>query len=248
MSPERPYARIAAALRAQIQSGQLPPGAALPTRAELRETFHAHNVTLNRALDILRAEGLIEGRPGGRVHVRQRPPVVRLARHRLGRSERQQGRGFFLSDAESGGWRPRSETTVEVQPCPPDVAADLRIEPGAPVLVRDRVMSVDDVPVQLATSFLPRDLTEGTPIEDQNPGPGGIIGRLEDAGHPVALFRERVRTGPANADDAAALGVPVGTPVWLLDRIAFGAERVLELNRIRILADRAELVYELPAD
>jgi GntR family transcriptional regulator len=247
MSADRPYSRIAGDLRAEILSGQLPAGSKLPTRAELRDRYGVANATINSALDLLRAEGLIYGTPGGRVLVRQRT-VLRLARNRLARSEREAGRGFFLTDAEAGGWQPQSDVTVSVEPAAADIAEELHIAAGAPVLVRDRVMSAGGELVQLATSYLPRDLTEGTPIEDDNPGPGGIIGRLEDAGYPPALFREHVRVVPATEEDAGRLEVPVAATLWLITRTTFGADRPLEVNRIRILAARAELVYELAAE
>src|SRR3954471_10684412 len=151
MSPDRPYARIAADLRGQIMSGELQAGARLPTRAQLTEWYGVANQTVNNALDVLRAEGLITGTSGGRVYVRQRPALVRLARNRLSRSERRAGRGFFLTDAEAGGWRPQVSTSVYIEPAAADVAAELRISAGSPVLVRDRVMSADGVRVQLAT-------------------------------------------------------------------------------------------------
>jgi GntR family transcriptional regulator len=212
------------------------------------EWYGVANQTVNNALDVLRAEGLITGTSGGRVYVRQRPALVRLARNRLSRSERQAGRGFFLTDAEAGGWRPQVSTSVYIEPAAADVAAELRISAGSPVLVRDRVMSADSVRVQLATSYLPRELTQGTAIEEENPGPGGIIGRLEDAGHRVVVFRERVAVAPASTEDAERLAVTAGTMLWLITRTAFSDARVLEVNRIRIIADHAELIYELPAE
>jgi len=59
-------------------------------------------------------------------------------------------------------------------------AATLEIEPGTEVLVRDRIMFADDEPVQLATSYLPRDITRGTVIENEDTGPGGVYARLEE--------------------------------------------------------------------
>ena len=44
----------------------------------------------------------------------------------------------------------------------------------------------------MATSWLPLDLVEGTPIVEANPGPGGIYARLEDMGHHLERFTEDV--------------------------------------------------------
>jgi GntR family transcriptional regulator len=245
---ERPYHRIATDLRAAIKRGDLAPGDRLPTAAELRARYGVASQTVANALDLLKVEGLITGRAGSGVYVRERPPIVRLARNRLSRSERQAGRGFFLTDAELGGWTPRSDVTVSVETADEDTAADLRIAAGDPVLVRDRIMYADDEPVQLATSYLPSDLTEGTQIEHENSGPGGIYARLEDAGHTLTHYRETVSQSPATQTEAEKLRVAPGAALWRIVRTAYTDNRPVEVNHISACCDRVQLIYELPAE
>src|SRR5215467_1520874 len=66
------HARGAAALRRRIGRGELVPGAALPSEAQLCDHFGASRGTIRSALATLRHEGLIDGGQG-------RPPVVRDA-------------------------------------------------------------------------------------------------------------------------------------------------------------------------
>jgi GntR family transcriptional regulator len=54
-----PYLQLAAILRAQIQSGQLPPGTRLPSVLALAGQYQVAQVTVQKALSILKAEGLI---------------------------------------------------------------------------------------------------------------------------------------------------------------------------------------------
>jgi GntR family transcriptional regulator len=212
------------------------------------ERYGVARQTVQNAIEQLRSEGLISSTPGGRVQVRARQPIQRLARNRLSREERSEGRGMFLTDAAVGQWRPEVDVTLRAQASGADVAQELQITEGSEVFVRDRVMRADGVAVQLATSYLPRDLTRGTVIEQQNTGPGGIYARLEEAGHPLSYFVERVRTSAPDDAEAAALGIGRGEPVLRITRVAYGTDRALELNHIVALADRFELVYELPAD
>ncbi|OLT11064.1 hypothetical protein BJF78_27795 [Pseudonocardia sp. CNS-139] len=160
------------------------------------------------------------------------PPVMRLARNRLSRAERGAGRGTFTTDAHTGGWTARVDVDIRVEPAPDDVAAALGLAPGAEVLVRDRVMFADDVPVQLATSCLPRDLTEGTAIERADTGPGGVYARLEEAGHVLTRFTEAVRIGRAAEREADQLDVPVGAALYRIQRTAHTAARPVEVNLI----------------
>lgn len=240
--------RIAAELRAAIERGDYRPGDRLPTQAELRERYGVATHTAYRAREILKAEGLAVGRHGAGLYVRDRSPVIRMARNRLSRSERQAGRGFFLTDAEAGGWTPRSEVTVRVEQATALVADRLRIAQGSPVLVRDRVMSANDQPVQLATSYLPREITEGTTIEQPDSGPGGIYARLEELGHTLTHYRETVRQSPATTQEAETLGTAAGAGLWRIERVAFAAAGPVEVNFIAALSDRVELIYEIPAE
>ena len=55
-----PYEKLAAGLRAAIESGQLPPGELLPTVVELAAEHEVSPGTINRAVALLKAEGLID--------------------------------------------------------------------------------------------------------------------------------------------------------------------------------------------
>jgi len=58
--PRVPYEEIAADLRAQIASGKLAPGTQLGSLRELRERYGVAEGTVQSALRLLRAEGLVE--------------------------------------------------------------------------------------------------------------------------------------------------------------------------------------------
>lgn len=62
MAPRFPYRQIADDLRTKIKSGEL--RGQLPTRAQLCEQYGVADMTLGRALQILKDEGLIESVPG----------------------------------------------------------------------------------------------------------------------------------------------------------------------------------------
>jgi DNA-binding GntR family transcriptional regulator len=58
-SYEPAYIQLAGILRAWIDSGDLPPGAAVPSEASLTQQFGIARETARRAVALLRAEGLI---------------------------------------------------------------------------------------------------------------------------------------------------------------------------------------------
>ena len=59
-TPAAPYARIKQHLKDELSRGRWPPGAAMPSDAELVAQFGVSRMTVTRALNELRAEGLIE--------------------------------------------------------------------------------------------------------------------------------------------------------------------------------------------
>ena len=64
-----PYQQIAAALREQIASGQIPPGRRIPSLVELEQTYGVARDTLRKAVQVLKDEGLVETVPGMGIYV-----------------------------------------------------------------------------------------------------------------------------------------------------------------------------------
>jgi DNA-binding GntR family transcriptional regulator len=72
--PPAKYRQIADDLRARIDSGEYPPDAQLPTKAELMTQYTASLATVDHAIDVLRGWGLVETRQGVGTFARRRPP------------------------------------------------------------------------------------------------------------------------------------------------------------------------------
>lgn len=65
------YLQIADDLRAQIRSGSLAPGAALPSTAQLGQRYDVSASVVKAAISVLRTEGLVVGQQGKGVFVRE---------------------------------------------------------------------------------------------------------------------------------------------------------------------------------
>jgi DNA-binding FadR family transcriptional regulator len=65
-----PYLQVANHLREQITSGDLQAGEQVPSERELVDQWGVSRATATKALATLRAEGLVESRPGSRTTVR----------------------------------------------------------------------------------------------------------------------------------------------------------------------------------
>ena len=65
------YRRIANEITEKIKSGELAPGAKLPSTRELADSYGVHISTINRVTTILKDRGVVVGHPGKGVYVAQ---------------------------------------------------------------------------------------------------------------------------------------------------------------------------------
>jgi DNA-binding GntR family transcriptional regulator len=71
--PHALHVQIADELRAELAAGRLKPGVRLPSERELAEQFAVSRATIVSALNLLRAEGLLESRRGAGSWIRACP-------------------------------------------------------------------------------------------------------------------------------------------------------------------------------
>jgi len=63
--PVAPWRQIHADLEKQITSGKLPPGSRLPSISDLAQHYDVALTTVRKALDVLKADGLVVTSPMG---------------------------------------------------------------------------------------------------------------------------------------------------------------------------------------
>lgn len=138
--------------------------------------------------------------------------IVRDSSTRYLRARREEGasRGAFDTEIRRLGGVPRVETDVERAAAPEAVAAILGVETGTETAARKRRMFSDDRLVQLADSYIPLDVAQAAGIEQPDPGKGGIISRMAEAGFEQTEVTEEIQQHPATEAEAAALGVEAG--------------------------------------
>jgi GntR family transcriptional regulator len=203
-TPRSRYRQLADLLRSAIERGEYPPGSVLPSEPELSQRYEVSRPTINRAVSILRTQGLVRVDRGRGTIVREIPVIRRAAvtRYESSQRERAGARGAFDAEIRGLGMTSRSDVEVSQVTPPPEVARALRLPEGRDnVIVRKRRMYANDVPVQLAPSYIPAQIATGTPLAEPDPGPGGIISRFADLGYPQARITETVRVRTASDEE-----------------------------------------------
>ncbi|MFC8069029.1 GntR family transcriptional regulator [Streptomyces sp. NPDC057293] len=241
------YQRIADALREAIEAGEYGPGDRLPGENDLMDTYGVARMTARQALSVLRDEGLAEARKGAGVFVREFRPIRRRGIDRLAREQWGNGRSVWSADVEDRALEVDRITVSEEAP-PERVGAVLNLADEDVACVRRRRFVLDNKPVLLATSYLPMSLVAGSPVTEEDTGPGGAYARLAELGHEPVHFREEVRSRMPSKDEAAQLEISPGTPVMLICRTAFTDDgRVVEVNEMTLDAASYVLEYDFDA-
>lgn len=98
---------------------------------------------------------------------------------------------------------------------PTEVATALRLPDGQPVILRQRLVLLDDTPVELASSYWPLDVAAGTALAATGKVRGGAPTLLASLGYEPHGVTENVRTRPASPEELAALAM-TDVDEWVL--------------------------------
>lgn len=241
------YGNIAIDLRSRLQAGTWPVGERLPSEDTLADEYDVSRMTLRKALEALRHEGLITSVHGvGHMVARPRRPV-RLPRLAGGRTTgiKAMTRDEFLADGTGRQFEP-GQAQVRFEPAQPRVAEALEIDQGSEVCVRTHVLRDEGTAVQWHTAYLPRTVTRGSPLEQADLGEGGVAARLTDAGQQPLRFRETVGSRMVTDVERGYFGSSIAL-VLVVERVAV-ADHPVQLSYLVMPANRFELCYEWQAE
>jgi GntR family transcriptional regulator len=220
--------RLRDLLRVEITEGTVPRPL---IEADLQRTYRTTRGVVRAALDLLRAEGLIERVPGAGTFA-----VSRIDRHHF---DRLQGLSQGVHD---GGRRVRHCILVaDRRPAPAVVARALGIEAGRPVVLLERRTAIDGEPVSLGTHWLPTPDFDELPVD-------AFLQELYDVyeavlGCPVGAADSVIEAVAADGGLPALLAVPAGTPLLRFQRTVRMADgRPAEFGVVRCRGDRISLI------
>ncbi|GAA3488783.1 GntR family transcriptional regulator [Streptomyces cremeus] len=245
-SDRRPlHERIAADLRDEIMSGDLPPGGKLPSTVKLKERFDASSATVQKALQLLKEEGLAVGRAGSAVTVREhRQRTMRPASYMAPAPSGEPYRWF--TETSKLGAHPHSTLLDVTETVPPaDVAARLGLGEGRTAILRRQILTLDGEPVELVASYYPAEIARGTPLTERRKIRGGTPALLAELGFPPRRSVDRVSARVPTQEQTAALRLPGNLPVLRTLRVVLSnAERPIEATVMVKAGHLYELQYE----
>lgn len=129
---------------------------------------------------------------------------------------------------------------------PPQVAEAFRLNGGAHVITRRRIMYLDDVPVELADTYYPLRIAEGTRLAEPRKIRGGAVTLLAELGHVATRLQEDVSARMPTDGERTALRLPGDEPVLILQRLTFDKDgQAIQVDAMVAPARLRRLRYEL---
>lgn len=245
------YQRIAAELRARIESGQLAPGDTIPSETALLEEFGVSRITVRNAIKLLRAAGLVTTEQGRPTRVRAtlgtaNAPILDFdpTITHTDDSDHPDQPGFTTWDSHD--WSP-VEADSHYRATAAQHGPALDLPATEPVFILERHLQHTSGVQVTHRLFVPFAVAAYLPELSENPfrTPADLYQILAQNGHHLR-WADRITALMPTPDDAATLSIPDGVPLFLHTRITHGNDnRPLILEETRLPADRIRITHTL---
>jgi GntR family transcriptional regulator len=227
------YAQVVAEIKRRIETGSYPAGTLLPSEYQLVVEFGISQPTVVRALGALRHDGWIETQQGKGNFVLSHPVLAWTARTRPAYGV------LELPEAQLAG----ELVQAGVKLATPHVTALLGLKPGARAFVRQRLLTEDGEPVELASAWLPLELTAGTDLASPDPLNESIRHHLS-ARKKIRLAHavEQITARHPAGEEAVLLRLAPDAPVLSVIVTAYdAAARPIQVSDLVLPGQRHEL-------
>ncbi len=208
------YVQLYSALREWIFEGFYEPGSRLPAEHEISTMFGVSRITTRQAIELLVDEQLVVRQQGRGTFVANdiASAPVRGDMDQLLRKVRRLGSSTRVRDAAV------DEITADEETC-----NDLKLAPGARVLVASHVRLLDDLPIGYVVTYVPADLKLKFDPAELNRNP--MLTLLERKGISIAGADQFIGATLADTRLARYLATDVGAPLVSVRLIVIDAQR-----------------------
>lgn len=220
--PEAKYRQIADDLRRLIESGELEPGAQLPTETELMKEYAASRNTIRDAIKQLITPGLVVARAGQGTFVVEKPERIVTTLTGDPRS----GPTHLAELGGEGGKLDDKDPKVGIVGAAAAVAEALRIEEGSEVVSRQQERFLGRTPWSLQTSYYPMSLVQRGATElisHKNFKEGTVKYLAMKCGINQVGYRDEIEGRQPNPEETAFFRLPADGRISVFEifRIAF---------------------------
>lgn len=241
-SPKPVYQQVADSLRAQITSGELAPGAQVPTEKALAEDFGASRATVRQGLMVLVNDGLlVPSRPRG-YFVRQHELSYYRPQSEWREHPTSPEMDRWMTEQTTLGREPSQQIRVEIIHPSERVADRLALSPDDLVAVRRRVRYLDKEPFNINDSFYPFELVQGSEIVSPADIARGANQVLIELGYEPVYAIDEIEARMPLPEEASRLELGPGTPVAVHRNTGYTKDNKPVRHTINVLAGSKHVI------
>lgn len=226
-SPLPKYYQLKEIIRDLIEREELREGEPIPPERKFCEEYGVSRMTTRQAIVELANEGLLYREQGRGTFV-------------SGRKVKQQAERLtsFTEDMAQRGMQATSHMlNAELVEASASVARRLGVEEGEETVCLKRVRNADGEPMALETSYLFHEFAVG--LLSMELSTRSIYDELRARGLHIAWAEQTYEATVVNEFESKHLGVPVGSPALLLERVTYdGSDRAFEYVKSTYRGDR----------
>jgi GntR family transcriptional regulator len=229
------YSQVESVLAAEITDGSLKAGDQLATEGSLIARFAVSRITVRRAIQNLVNRGLVEIRRGKGTFV----AALKITQELTELSG-------FVEDMQALGRKPTARLIgKDIVVADETVAGQLALTKGERVVRIHRVRLADGIPMSFDETYLPLEI--GRKIIANNLKTEPIFALMEQKYNiPLLEAEYRLEAVAATADVSAALRVPHGSPIFLIERTSYSTGgRPVDYEKLYYRGDLIRFVTRL---
>jgi GntR family transcriptional regulator len=219
------YQQIKTLILRSLQAGEWKPGDMIPSEFDLAARFRVSQGTVRKAIDELATDNLLVRRQGKGTYV-----ATHAEQHTQYRFLR-----LLPDTGDLAGQGPAERRIIECRRlrASAEVARQLALRTGDPILQVKRVLAFAGSPAILEDLWLPGGPFKGLTLETLSEDKGPMYALFETQfGVRMVRATEKIKAVSADADAAQLLGVPEGHPLLSVERMAYTYNDVpMELRR-----------------
>jgi GntR family transcriptional regulator len=235
MSRSPLYEHVESVLAGDIADGNLSPETQLPSEDGLIARFKVSRTTVRKAVQNLVERGLLEIRRGKGTFVTQ-PKITQEQTELTG----------FVEDMQALGRTPTARLLDKrIVLADEGVAQHLGLAPGTAVVRFRRVRLADGVAMSFDETYLPREL--GRKVAENDLAAEPVFALLENKYEtPLVEAEYKLEAAAADSVAAEALEVPVGSPIFLIERTSYTAgNQPVDYEKLHYRGDLIRFVTRL---
>ena len=216
-------------IKEKIEKELYPVGMLLPTEEELQMEYSVSRTTVRRAISLLQADGLIKVRQGyGTEIVRSKVSQCLNTITSVSESLRQRGCEVGVSNMHIE----RVYATYEL-------ADELKVEVGEPIILISRIQTSDGAPIAIAKNYIIEKYAPSLINEKEN-----IVSLYKYLNEKYSIGITRVEDSlsacSAGFDEAVALGIEPKSALILVKRVCHTLGHPFEVDIVKIIASKYE--------